>query len=139
MRGAEIERAAWAFRTRYGRDPRGGRARLDHGRDVGTKTQAPRVNVDEAWRAVGEEYGLTRERAKSLYSFERDAPGDRDLASGLLADVTRERSTVSDRDSVPAPTSSPRASHIHARPMARSMSWRARVSSRLGGWSLDDA
>lgn len=98
MRGAEIERAARAFRTRYGRDPRAGELGSITVGTRGTKTQATAVNVDAAWRAVGEEYGLTRERAQSLYSAERTAPGDRDLERGLLVDVTKEHATVSERD-----------------------------------------
>jgi conjugative relaxase-like TrwC/TraI family protein len=99
MRGAEIERVARAFRTRWGRDPRAGELGSITVGTRGTKTQAAAVNVDEAWRAVGEEYGLTRERAQSLYSaVERTVPAGRDLERDLLADVTREHSTVSDRD-----------------------------------------
>jgi conjugative relaxase-like TrwC/TraI family protein len=99
MRGAEIERAARAFRTRYGRDPRAGELGSLTVGTRGTKTQASAVNVDQAWRAVAEEYGLTRERAQSLYSAaERNAPVVRDLERDLLAEVMREHSTVSDRD-----------------------------------------
>jgi conjugative relaxase-like TrwC/TraI family protein len=99
MRGAEIERAARAFRTRYGRDPRADELGSITVGTRGTKTQAASVNVDEAWRAVGEEYGLTRERAESLYSVaERTAPADRDLERELLADVTKAYATVSERD-----------------------------------------
>jgi conjugative relaxase-like TrwC/TraI family protein len=98
MRGVEIERAARAFRTRYGRDPRAGELGSITVGTRGTKTQAASVNVDKAWRAVAEEYGLTREHALSLYSFEQETPVDRDLKRELLADVTNEHSTVSDRD-----------------------------------------
>jgi conjugative relaxase-like TrwC/TraI family protein len=97
MRGAEIERAARAFRTRYGRDPRAGELGSITVGTRGTKTSAASANVDEAWRAVGEEFGLTRERAQSLYSNGRETT-ERDLKGELLADVTRDRSTISDRD-----------------------------------------
>ncbi len=97
MRGAEIERAARAFRTRYGRDPQAGELGSITRGTRGTKTSAPSVNVEQAWRAVGEEFGLTRDRAQSLYSFER-VPLERDLGGELLADVTRDRSNVTDRE-----------------------------------------
>jgi conjugative relaxase-like TrwC/TraI family protein len=96
MRGVEIERAARAFRTRYGRDPRAGELGSITVATRGTKTRAASVNVDEAWRAVGEEYGLTSERAQALYSVERGATIDGDLQRDLLADLTKARSTVSD-------------------------------------------
>ncbi len=98
MRGAEIERAARAFRTRYGRDPRAGELGSITVATRGTKATATAVNVDEAWRAVGEEYGLTRDRVQGLYSAERELSTSRDLGRDLLADVTRAHSTVSDRD-----------------------------------------
>jgi conjugative relaxase-like TrwC/TraI family protein len=97
MRGAEIERAARAFRTRYGRDPRAGELGSITVGTRGTKTSARSINVDEAWRAVGEEYSLTRESAQNLYSAEREAP-TLDVKRELPADVTKDRSMVSDRD-----------------------------------------
>jgi conjugative relaxase-like TrwC/TraI family protein len=100
MRGVEIERAARAFRTRYGRDPRAGELGSLTLATRGTKAKLTAVNVDQAWRAVGEEYGLTRQRAQDLYSnsLDHDADVGRDLARSVLADVTKERSTVSQRD-----------------------------------------
>jgi ATP-dependent exoDNAse (exonuclease V) alpha subunit len=59
------------------------------------------VDVDVAWRAVGEEYGLSRERVQELFADERllERPGQkRDLARELLNDVTRERAIVTERD-----------------------------------------
>lgn len=98
MRGVEIERAARAFRTRYGRDPRAGELGSITRGTRGTKTSAAAVDVDRAWRAVGEEYGLTRAHLQGLYSGEREQAFPRSLEADLLADVTRDRSTVSDRD-----------------------------------------
>jgi conjugative relaxase-like TrwC/TraI family protein len=97
MRGAEIERAARAFRTRYGRDLQAGELGSITRSTRGTKTSAASVDVEAAWRAVGEEFGLTRDRAQGLYSFER-ALVERDLMGELLADVTRDRSTVTERE-----------------------------------------
>ena len=98
-RSRDIQQAAIRFRERYGRDPRAGELGSLTVATRGTKTIAPAVSVDEAWRAVGEEYGLSRERAHGLYtaSLEQGSPG-RDLARDLLADLTREHSTVSERD-----------------------------------------
>jgi ATP-dependent exoDNAse (exonuclease V) alpha subunit len=98
MRGVEIEKAARAFRTRYGRDPRAGELGSITVATRGTKTQAVAVNVDEAWRAVGEEYGLTREATHALYEAGREPSAERDLRRELVADVTKDRATVSDRD-----------------------------------------
>jgi conjugative relaxase-like TrwC/TraI family protein len=97
MRGAEIERVARAFRARYGRDPQAGELGSITRGTRGTKTSAASVDVEAAWRAVGEEFGLTRDRAQSLYSLER-VPVARDLRGELLADVTRDRSTVTERE-----------------------------------------
>jgi conjugative relaxase-like TrwC/TraI family protein len=100
-RAADIERAARAFRTRYGRDPRAcelGSLALN---TRGTKAMTAVVDVDAAWRAVGEEYGLSRERVTELFAAERFLEGpqsSRDLAGELLQDVTRERAIVSERD-----------------------------------------
>jgi conjugative relaxase-like TrwC/TraI family protein len=101
-RTAEIEKAARAFRTRYGRDPRGGELGSITVSTRGTKTVAATVDVDEAWRAVGEEYGLTRDQVASLFSGElapiRERFTDRELRIDLLRDVTSERATLTDRD-----------------------------------------
>jgi conjugative relaxase-like TrwC/TraI family protein len=101
-RTAEIDRAARAFRTRYGRDPRGGELGSITVATRGTKTVAATVDVDGAWLAVGEEYGLTRERVHSLFAGQltpaRDRSVERDLPRDFLAEVTRDRATVSDRD-----------------------------------------
>jgi conjugative relaxase-like TrwC/TraI family protein len=101
-RTAEIEKAARAFRTRYGRDPRGGELGSLTVATRGTKTIAATVDVDAAWRAVGEEYGLSRERVHSLFgeqtSIERERRSGREFASDLLRDVTNQRATVTDGD-----------------------------------------
>jgi conjugative relaxase-like TrwC/TraI family protein len=107
MRGVEIERAARAFRSRYGRDPRAGELGSLTVQTRGTKTVAEAVDVDAAWRAVGEEFGLSREHVQALYldTGQRIAQTglspeerERDLARELPRELTRERSVVSDRD-----------------------------------------
>jgi conjugative relaxase-like TrwC/TraI family protein len=99
MRGVEIERAARAFRTRYGRDPRAGELGSITVGTRGTKGNATAVDVERAWRAVGEEHGLSRERAQGLYTaHEREAFSRDDFARTLLADITSHSATVSERD-----------------------------------------
>jgi len=138
MRGAEIERVARAFRTRYGRDPRAGELGSITVGTRGTKTTTATVHVDQAWRAVAEEYGLTRTLAQGLYSAERQAPADRDLKRELLADVTKEHSTVSDRDvyarayELVAGVSHPREAEPVITELARSGEL---VALQDGGWT----
>jgi conjugative relaxase-like TrwC/TraI family protein len=102
-RSADIERAARSFRTRYGRDPRAGELGAITVGTRGTKTLSVPVNVDQAWQAVGEEYGLSREHVADLFtgrdrSEQAAVRSERDLARELLRDVTRERSMVRERD-----------------------------------------
>ena len=66
-------------------------------RTRGSKATTAAVEVDGVWRAVGEEYGLPAGRVEGLFG-DGERFEQRDLAAGLLADVCRERSTVSDRD-----------------------------------------
>jgi conjugative relaxase-like TrwC/TraI family protein len=99
MRGVEIERAARAFRTRYGRDPRAGELGSITVGTRGTKAQLAAVDVERAWRAVGEEHGLSREQAESLYSGRQAEPFSREVfGRALLADLTSHSATVSERD-----------------------------------------
>jgi conjugative relaxase-like TrwC/TraI family protein len=98
-RAADIDRAARAFRIRYGRDPRAGELGSLTTATRGTKALATGVDVDRAWRAVAEEYGLTQERVHGLFvAGERGEVGREGLAGVLLSDVTRDRSTISERD-----------------------------------------
>jgi conjugative relaxase-like TrwC/TraI family protein len=61
-RTEDIERAARTFRERYGRQPRAGELGAMTVATRGTKTALEQVDVDQAWRAVGEEHGLSRAR-----------------------------------------------------------------------------
>jgi conjugative relaxase-like TrwC/TraI family protein len=99
MRGVEIGRAARAFRTRYGRDPRAGELGSITVGTRGTKAHVAAVDVERAWRAVGEEHGLSREQAESLYSGHQREPFSREaFGRALLADLTSHSATVSERD-----------------------------------------
>jgi conjugative relaxase-like TrwC/TraI family protein len=100
-RSRDIQWAAARFRDRYGRDPRAGELGSLTVATRGTKTMTAAVSVDAAWRAVGEEYGLSRERTRNLYVGM--APGytpeqTSELAGDLLRDITREHSEVRERD-----------------------------------------
>jgi conjugative relaxase-like TrwC/TraI family protein len=97
-RSAEIDRAARQFRNRYGRDPKGGELGALTVRTRGGKAATASVDIDAAWRAVGEEYGLTREAITALYQDREQTQAQPDFAGKVLGDVVRTRSTVSDRD-----------------------------------------
>jgi conjugative relaxase-like TrwC/TraI family protein len=101
-RSAEIDRAAREFRGRYGRDPRAGELGSLTVATRGTKTQLEPVSVDGVWKAVAGEYDLTRENAHGLFGV-REHEQDREvqpaeMADELLGRVTRNRSTVPERE-----------------------------------------
>ncbi len=96
-RTEEIDRAARTFRERYGREPRGGELGAMTVATRGTKTALAQVDVDQAWRAVGEEYGLGRARAAALFG-DRARHETRDVGGSLLDVLVRDRSTVEQRE-----------------------------------------
>jgi len=92
-----IEKAAREFRDRYGRAPNRGELGSIAVATRGTKTVTAAVDVSTAWRTVGEEYRLTRDRVEQLFN-DRSREPDRDVRSELLADITRNRSMVESRE-----------------------------------------
>jgi conjugative relaxase-like TrwC/TraI family protein len=99
MRGVEIERAARTFRTRYGRDPRAGELGSLTLATRGTKAQLKAGEVDRAWKAVGEEHSLSRERAQRLYANREREPFSRErFGRALVGELTKSSATVSERD-----------------------------------------
>jgi len=94
-RGKDIDQAANTFRRRYGREPGPGELDAITLSTRGSKTAASPETVNAAWRALGEEHGLTRKRAEEAFHDWglRDDP-DVDLAKELLANVTRESSMI---------------------------------------------
>jgi conjugative relaxase-like TrwC/TraI family protein len=82
-RAQDVDRASRAFRQRYGREPQAGELGSLTLETRGSKTAAATIDVNEAWRAVGEEYGQTIERTEALFN-------DRALASGTQVDLRRE-------------------------------------------------
>jgi conjugative relaxase-like TrwC/TraI family protein len=98
-RSEDVDRAARVFRQRYGREPRAGELGSLTTSTRGAKTAAGRLDVNDAWRALGEEHGLTGQRAEEL--FEERTISSRagvDLRKELIAGVTRERSMVAERE-----------------------------------------
>jgi conjugative relaxase-like TrwC/TraI family protein len=96
-RTEEIERAASRFRDRHGRAPRAGELAGMTISTRGTKTVLAQVDVDEAWRAVGEEYGLNHARAEDLFAS-RGRHRDRDVELELLGALVSERSLVTSHE-----------------------------------------
>ena len=94
-RSEDVDRAARIFRQRYGREPRAGELGSLTTGTRGSKSAAPTINVNNAWRAQGEEYGLNREYVEGLFderAIENRSPVD--LRRELLANVTSESSMI---------------------------------------------
>jgi len=98
-RAEDVECAARLFRQRYGREPRAGELGSLTIATRGSKSAADRFDVNEAWRAVAEEHGLSAERAGGLFSERSIASSPNvDLRGELLKEVTRERATIEGRE-----------------------------------------
>lgn len=134
-RSEDIEVAARRFRERYGRAPRAGELGALTVQTRGTKTAVAQVDIDEAWRAVGEEYELSTSRAEGLFA-DRARHEQRDVPGELLADVTRERSMLSAREleartlEVAVGTQRPATAGEHVRELARA----GELVELEGGW-----
>ena len=98
-RSEDVDRAARLFRQRYGREPRAGELGSLTTSTRGSKSAADRLDVNEAWKAVGEEHGLSGERTEHLFDERTiSSQGDIDLRTELLEEVTSERSMIVDRE-----------------------------------------
>jgi conjugative relaxase-like TrwC/TraI family protein len=98
-RALDVDRASRAFRERYGREPRAGELGSLTVETRGSKTAASAVDVNQAWRALGEEHGQTRQRAQELFNDRALATGTRvDLRRELLEALTEQRSMVTERE-----------------------------------------
>jgi hypothetical protein len=94
-RSEDVGRAAKIFRQRYGREPRAGELGSLTTGTRGSKSAAPTIDVNNAWRAQGEEYGLDKEYVEALFverAVENRSPVD--LRGELLANVTGESSMI---------------------------------------------
>ena len=104
-RTGEIQKAARDFRSQYGREPNARElAELTMG-TRGTKSSLAPEKVDQAWRGLAAEHGLTSEKAHGLFKAPEQAQTrDRTLAhspgfSGeLIRAVTEKSSMVSERE-----------------------------------------
>ena len=134
-RAVDVERAAQRFRERYGRAPRAGELGAMTVQTRGTKTVAAQVDVDAAWRAVGEEYSLGHERAEGLFA-DRARHSEHAPDAELLAAVTSERSMISARElearafELAAGAERPAEARERARGLARS----GELVELEGGW-----
>jgi conjugative relaxase-like TrwC/TraI family protein len=98
-RSEDVDQAARQFRTRYGREPRPGELDSLTLGTRGAKSAAPSTDINAAWRALGEEHGLTKERAEELFNtWDRHQDPNPNLREELLAEVTRERSMIATRE-----------------------------------------
>jgi ATP-dependent exoDNAse (exonuclease V) alpha subunit len=104
-RSRDVQVAAARFRERYGHAPRAGELGALTVATRGTKTTESAERVNAAWQAVGEEYGLSREHAESLFtgidtSLQQGPTGgqERTFERELLQALTRERSMFPARD-----------------------------------------
>ncbi len=98
-RSEDVDRAARLFRQRYGREPRAGELGSLTTSTRGSKTAAEPLDVNKAWRAVGEEYGLNKERCEELFGDRTiSTPGSVDLRAELLSELTRRRSMIGARE-----------------------------------------
>jgi conjugative relaxase-like TrwC/TraI family protein len=98
-RSQDVDQAAQIFRTRYGREPRAGELdNLTLG-TRGSKSAARSTDINAAWRALGAEHNQTVRRSEELFNDWglRNEPKV-DLAKELLAEVTRERSMITERE-----------------------------------------
>jgi conjugative relaxase-like TrwC/TraI family protein len=96
-RTEDIERAAQTFRQRYGRAPRAGELGAMTVATRGTKTALAQVDVDQAWRAVGEEHGFSQGRSVGLFG-EQARHESRPIRGRLIETVARDRSMVERRE-----------------------------------------
>jgi len=98
-RSEDVDRAARLFRQRYGREPRAGELGSLTASTRGSKSAADRLDINEAWRAVGEEHGLSGEHAEELFDERAISNLESvDLRAELLEEVTRERATIDERE-----------------------------------------
>ncbi len=98
-RGRDVDRAARLFRGRYGREPRPGELDSLTLGTRGSKSAAPSTDVSAAWRALGSEHNQTAQRSEELFNdwgLRHDPTTD--LRRELLAEVTRERSMITERE-----------------------------------------
>jgi conjugative relaxase-like TrwC/TraI family protein len=94
-RTQDVHRAANLFRQRYGREP--GPSELDSLTlsTRGSKTAATTIEVNNAWRALGEEHNqIARRSEEAFHDWGLHRDPNIDLRKELLENVTREASMI---------------------------------------------
>ncbi len=98
-RSEDVDRAARLFRGRYGREPRARELGSLTISTRGSKSAADPLDVNDAWRAVAAEGGLTKQQVQQLFDDRQiDSAPKVDLANELLREVTRERAMITERE-----------------------------------------
>jgi conjugative relaxase-like TrwC/TraI family protein len=98
-RTQDVDRAAQTFRQRYGREPGPGELDSLTLSTRGSKTAATPNEVNAAWRALGEEHNQTAKRSEeAFHDWGLQSDPNVDLAKELLAEVTREKSMITERE-----------------------------------------
>ena len=98
-RGEDVQRAAQVFRQRYGREPGPGELDSLTLASRGGKSTASAIDVNAAWRALGEEHDQSRKRSEELFNDRNIENRPKvDLAKELLGEVTKERSMITERE-----------------------------------------
>jgi conjugative relaxase-like TrwC/TraI family protein len=96
VRTGDVDRAAQAFRRRYGREPEPGELDSFTLKTRGPKSTAAEQDINRAWRAIAQEYDLTSDRADGLFNDRPHALKEEvvGLAKELLVEVNRDRSMI---------------------------------------------
>jgi conjugative relaxase-like TrwC/TraI family protein len=98
-RTQDVHRAANLFRQRYGREPGPGELDALTLSTRGSKTAAPPEEVNEAWRALGEEHNQTTKRSEeAFHDWGLHNDPNIDLAKELLTAATSERSMITEAE-----------------------------------------
>jgi conjugative relaxase-like TrwC/TraI family protein len=98
-RGEDVQRAAGLFRQRYGREPAPGELDNLTLATRGGKSVAAVIDVNAAWRALGEEHHQSLTRSEELFNDRNiDNQPRVDLGKELLSEVTKERSMITERE-----------------------------------------
>jgi hypothetical protein len=98
-RSDDVHQAARLFRQRYGREPRPGELDSLTLGTRGSKSAAPSTDVNAAWRALGAEHDQTAARSEEIFhDWSLHGDPNVELAKELLAEVTKERSMITERE-----------------------------------------
>jgi conjugative relaxase-like TrwC/TraI family protein len=98
-RDGDVDRAAQAFRRRYGREPEPGELDQLTLKTRGPKSTATQPDIQQAYDAIASEYDFTRQDAAKLPTNQPTTPDPNiNLPKELLAEVNRDRSMITTRE-----------------------------------------